>query len=80
MIASISNEGKQLAMRNLEGVVGGRGSRKESLTGISAERGRIPASARRPRFTLNELLVDVTPEIREAFDWGHDKGREIIDE
>jgi antitoxin MazE len=34
----------------------------------------------RPRYVLAELLKGMTPQaMREAFDWGPDKGREIVE-
>jgi antitoxin MazE len=34
----------------------------------------------RPRDTLDELLVGVTPEaMHAAFDWGPDRGRETVE-
>jgi antitoxin MazE len=42
-----------------------------------AEGDRIVISVNRPRYTLDELLDGVTPEeMRAAFDWGPDVGRE----
>lgn len=34
----------------------------------------------RPRYTLKDLLVGMTPEaMRKAFDWGPDVGREVVE-
>jgi antitoxin MazE len=55
---------------------------------VSAERERADSKAdggRRiapapPRYTLREVLKGVTPQaMREALDWGPDKGREIVE-
>jgi antitoxin MazE len=52
------------------------GSRVE----MQAEQDRIVISVARPVYTLEELLVGMTPEaMREAFDWGEDRGRELVD-
>lgn len=45
-----------------------------------AEGDRIVISVNRPRYTLDELLEGVTPqEMRTAFDWGPDVGREAVE-
>jgi antitoxin MazE len=63
---------KELAMRL--GVTDG--SRVE----MTAEPGRIVISVARPVYSLEELLVGMTPEaMHEAFDWGGDVGREVVD-
>jgi len=42
---------------------------------------RIVISPARKRYVLEDLLVGMTPEAtRDAFDWGLDVGREIVDE
>jgi antitoxin MazE len=47
---------------------------------IEAEGDRLVIRAARPHYRLEELLTGVTPEdMREAFDWGPDVGREVAD-
>jgi antitoxin MazE len=47
---------------------------------IVAEGGRIVISPSLPRSRLEDLLVGMTPEaVHEAFHWGRDVGREIVD-
>jgi antitoxin MazE len=47
---------------------------------VAAEGGRIIITAARPRYVLVDLLQGMTPRaMREAFDWGPDKGREIVE-
>lgn len=47
---------------------------------VAAEGDRIVIAPGRPRYRLDELLADTTPEaIREAFDWGPDVGREAVE-
>ncbi len=54
----------------------GEGSRVE----VVAEGDRIVISTDRPVYELEELLEDMTPEaMRDAFDWGPEVGREIVD-
>jgi len=43
-----------------------------------SRRSRDAPAAR--RYSLSQLLVGVTPQaMRDAFDWGPDQGREIVD-
>jgi antitoxin MazE len=47
---------------------------------VEAKDGHIVISLRWPRYRLADLLVGMTPgAMHEAFDWGPDVGREIID-
>jgi antitoxin MazE len=47
---------------------------------VEARRGEVVIRAIPPRFSLDELLEGVTPEtMRDAFDWGEDKGREALE-
>ena len=47
---------------------------------VEAEGDRIIISPARPRYVLADLLKGMTPEaMREAFDWGPDEGREIVE-
>jgi len=80
VIVSVSKWGNSLGVRIPKEVASQLGLRNGSPVEVVAEQGRIVISPRRPRFTLDELLANVTPEIREAFDWGRDEGREIVDE
>jgi len=53
------------------------GSRVE----VQMEEDRIVISSARPRYLLSDLLVGTTPEdMRDAFDWGDNVGREIVEE
>jgi antitoxin MazE len=48
---------------------------------VEVEGDRIVVSPARPRYVLAELLKGTTPQaMREAFDGGAGKGREIVDE
>jgi antitoxin MazE len=56
------------------------GLREGSRVQIEAEGNRILISVARPVYRLDELLDGMTPEsMREAFDWGDDAGREVVD-
>jgi len=53
------------------------GSRVE----VQMEDDRIVISSPRPRYVLADLLVGMThDDMRDAFDWGDDVGREIVEE
>ena len=56
------------------------GLREGARVDVEAEGDRIIISPARPRYVLADLLKGMTPEaMREAFDWGPDKGREIVE-
>lgn len=47
---------------------------------IAAEGERIILTPARRRYVLSDLLEGATPEtMRDAFDWGSDRGREIVE-
>ena len=47
---------------------------------IEAEGDRLIIMTDRPHYRLEELLTGTIPEdMREAFDWGPDVGREVVD-
>jgi antitoxin MazE len=47
---------------------------------IEARGDQIVLSLRRHRYRLEDLLTGITPAaMRDAFDWGSDVGREIVD-
>ena len=58
-------------------------SKKTEWHSVSSEisdEPRIIIAPAQPRYVLAELLKGITPEaMREAFDWGPDKGREIVE-
>ena len=48
---------------------------------IVADGARLIIEPVAPAFSLQDLLVNMTPEaMREAFDWGEDEGRERVDD
>ena len=80
MQVQVSRWGNSLGLRlpkELAALLGiGEGSRVD----VSEDRGRIVISVDRPVYTLEELLVGMTPEaMHEAFDWGEDVGRERVE-
>lgn len=47
---------------------------------VEARPGEVVIRAALPRYRLADLLEGMTPKgMREAFDWGPDKGREAVD-
>ncbi len=81
MIVSVSKWGNSLGVRIPRDLINETGLHDGSRVDIRAESGRIVISPRPRRYTLEELLVNVTPEaMRETFDWAPDIGREIVDD
>ncbi len=47
---------------------------------VVAQDDRLVVTVARPRYRLDDLLAGMTPEtMADAFDWGPDVGREIIE-
>ena len=80
MQVHISKWGNSLGVRVPRDVAAKLGLTEGSRVDIAIEGDRLVISTRRPVFTLDELLVGMTPEsMRDAFDWGPDMGREIVE-
>ena len=80
MQVNISKWGNSLGVRVPKDVAAKLGLTEGSRVDIAIEGDRLVISTRRPVFTLDELLVGMTPEsMRDAFDWGPDMGREIVE-
>ncbi|MEO9191885.1 MAG: AbrB/MazE/SpoVT family DNA-binding domain-containing protein [Acetobacteraceae bacterium] len=79
MVVTVSKWGNSLGVRIPKELASDIGLRDGSQVDVKVEAGRIVISPRQRRYTLEEVLANVTPEIREAFDWGPDVGREIVD-
>jgi antitoxin MazE len=76
----VSRWGNSLGLRIPRDIAKQTGLREGTRVEIEAEGDRIVIAPARPRYVLSELLEGVTPEaMREAFDWGRDKGREIVE-
>jgi antitoxin MazE len=81
MAVSVSKWGNSLGVRIPRDVASQVGLREGSRVDVRADDGKIVISPRLRRYKLEELLVNMTPEaMREAFDWGPDMGREIVDD
>ena len=80
MQVNISKWGNSLGVRVPKDVAAKLGLTEGSRVDISVEGDRLVISTSRPVFTLAELLVGMTPEsMRDAFDWGPEVGREIVE-
>jgi len=80
MQVQISRWGNSLGLRIPKDVAARAGLREGSRVEIEAEGERVVITPARRRYLLADLLKGVTPQaMREAFDWGPDKGREIIE-
>ena len=56
------------------------GLREGARVDVETEGNRIIITPARPHYVLADLLKGMTPEaMREAFDWGPDRGREIVE-
>jgi antitoxin MazE len=80
MRVSVARWGNSLGLRIPRDVADQAGLRAGSRVEIVAENGRVVISPARPRYLLADLLAGMTPEaMHEAFDWGPDVGREIVE-
>lgn len=81
MVVTVSKWGNSLGLRIPKDVASEVGLHEGSRVEIRAKDGHLTISPRQRKYTLEELLANVTPEgMREAFDWGPDVGREIVDD
>jgi len=80
MQVQVARWGNSLGVRIPKQVAERVGLCEGSRVEIEAEADRIIITRPRPRYRLAELLQGMTPEaMREAFDWGPDRGREIVE-
>jgi antitoxin MazE len=81
MLVQISRWGNSLGLRIPKSFAERIGVEEGSRVEVEMDDDRIIISPARPRYALKDLLVGMDPEtMGEAFDWGPDVGREIIDE
>ncbi|WP_158511046.1 AbrB/MazE/SpoVT family DNA-binding domain-containing protein [Azospirillum thiophilum] len=81
MQVQLARWGNSLGIRIPKDIASQVGLHDGARVDIRAEGDRIVITADRPRYSLDELMKGVTPEaMREAFDWGPDAGREIVEE
>jgi antitoxin MazE len=80
MQVRVARWGNSLGLRIPKDVALRVGLRAGARVEIEAEGDRIVISPARRRYVLADLLQGMTPQaMREAFDWGPDKGREIVE-
>jgi antitoxin MazE len=80
MKARIARWGNSLGVRIPSDIAGRVGLTDGDTVEIEAKGDRVVISPTRPRYQLEELLDGMTPkEVRKAFDWGPERGREIVD-
>jgi antitoxin MazE len=80
MQVQIARWGNSLGLRIPKDLAAQTGLRAGARVEIAAAGDRIVITPARSRYALADLLDGVTPEaMREAFDWGPDRGREIVE-
>jgi antitoxin MazE len=80
MQVQLARWGNSLGLRIPKDVARQTGLREGDRVDIEAEGDRIIISPARRRYVLADLLKGMTPEaMRQAFDWGPDRGREIVE-
>jgi antitoxin MazE len=76
----IARWGNSLGVRIPSDIAGKVGLADGATVEIEAKGDRVVISPAQPRYKLEDLLVGMTPkEMRKAFDWGPDRGREVVD-
>jgi antitoxin MazE len=81
MHVTASRWGNSLGVRIPKEIVQQVGLAPGASLEIEARGDQIVISLPKRRYRLEDLLVGMTPEaMHDAFDWGPDVGREIIDE
>ena len=80
MQVRVARWGNSLGVRVPKDIAARVGLRQGARVRIEAEGSRIVISVASPVYQLDELLHDMTPEaMHEAFGWGEDVGREVVD-
>ena len=80
MQVQVSRWGNSLGVRLPKKLARRLGIGEGSRVDVSEDQGRIVISVERPVYTLEALLVGMTPEaMHAAFDWADDVGRERVE-
>ncbi|HZL00509.1 MAG TPA: AbrB/MazE/SpoVT family DNA-binding domain-containing protein [Caulobacteraceae bacterium] len=81
MHVQISKWGNSLGLRLPRALAQRIGVREGEKVNLVLDGDRLIVEAAAPRWRLEDLLVNMTPEaMGDAFAWGDDKGREIVDD
>lgn len=81
MQVSISRWGNSLGVRIPKDIAGRLRLVEGDRVEITASGDQIVITRRRPHYRLEDLLVGMMPgDLHDAFDWGPDVGREIIED
>ena len=77
----VSKWGNSLGLRLPRALTAEIGVAEGQKVEIRAEGGKLVVEPVREPYTLAQLMENVTPEaMREAWDWGDDVGREVVDD
>jgi antitoxin MazE len=80
MQVKVARWGNSLGLRIPKDVARRTGLREGERVDVEAEGDRIIVSRARRCYVLADLLKGMTPEaMRQSFDWGPDRGREIVE-
>ncbi len=81
MLVQLSKWGNSLGLRLPRALAQQIGASEGQKVNIVADGARLIIEPVAPAFSLQDLLVNMTPEsLRAAFDWGEDEGRERVDD
>ena len=81
MKTNVAKWGNSLAVRLPRDVVEEIHLEEGSPVDIRVENGALVLRPSRPRYALDDLLAGITPKrMREAWKWGSEKGREVVDD
>jgi antitoxin MazE len=79
MRIQVARWGNSLGVRVPKDIAAKVGLNEGAAVEIEARGSRIVISPARRTYTLDELLVGMTPDaMHDAFDWGPDAGREAV--
>ncbi|HEV8680406.1 MAG TPA: AbrB/MazE/SpoVT family DNA-binding domain-containing protein [Stellaceae bacterium] len=80
MQVQVARWGNSLGLRIPKDIAARMGLCDGARVEVEMEDDRIVITSARRRYVLADLLKGVTPQaMREAFDWGPDRGREIVE-
>ena len=81
MQVQVTKWGNSLGLRLPRALAQQTGIAEGQKVNIVAEGGRLVVEPVKSKRTMADMLVNVTPQaMREAFDWGEDVGREVVDD